>query len=229
MKGFFPGLVLVAAFPSIVWGQAPAGAEFQINSYTTNTQRFGAVASDANGDFVVVWGGDGQDGSSYGVFGQRFNASGVTQGAEFQVNTYTTGFQTSAAVSSDANGNFVVVWTSLPDGGGYGIFGRRYNATGIPQGAEFQVNSYTTSGQYLPTVAFDANGNFVVAWRSSGQDGSSYGIFGKRFNAAGAALGGDFQVNAYTTGGQTAPRIASDANGNFVVVWTSYGQDGSRY
>jgi hypothetical protein len=43
------------------------------------------------------------------------------------------------------------------------------------------VNSYTTSGQQWPKVASDANGNFVVAWTSYGQDGSYSGIFGQRF------------------------------------------------
>jgi hypothetical protein len=37
----------------------------------------------------------------------------IPAGAEFHVNTYTTGPQTSAKVASDANGNFVVVWESM--------------------------------------------------------------------------------------------------------------------
>jgi hypothetical protein len=42
-----------------------------------------AVASDSIGNFVVVWqGSGGQDGSDWGVFGQRFNASGLPQGGE---------------------------------------------------------------------------------------------------------------------------------------------------
>jgi hypothetical protein len=92
-------------------------------------------------------------------------------------------------VASDANGNFVVVWQSyLQDGSSSGIFGQRFNAAGLPQGAEFQVNSYTTSYQFGPAAAADANGNVVVVWNSLGQDGSNWGVFGQRFGVAGQAF-----------------------------------------
>jgi len=209
------------------WAQDPMGAEFRVNSYTPGHQRRPAVASDAQGNFVVVWQSFGQDGSSYGVFGRRFNASGVPQGLEFRVNSFTPDPQSRAAVASGANGNFVVVWQRWSDGSGYGIFGRRFDAAGLPQGSEFQINSYTTNGQAWPAVASDASGNFVVVWGSSGQDDSAYGVFGQRFNAAGLPQGSEFQINSYTTGTQAGPAVASDANGNFVVAWTSQGQDGS--
>ena len=51
-----------------------------------------------------------------------------------------------------------------------------------PTGAEFPVNSYTTSDQGIPAVASDASGNFVVAWSSYGQDGSGIGVFGQRYS-----------------------------------------------
>jgi hypothetical protein len=208
---------------SAVWAQDPVGAEFQVNSYTTGSQRRPAVASDANGNFVVVWSSNGQDGSSDGVFGQRFNSSGLPQGSEFQVNTYTTFSQWAPAVASDANGNFVVVWQNWT----YGAFGQRFNAAGLPQGSEFQVNSYATGFQSYPAVASDANGNFVVAWTSQA-DGSGYGVFGQRFSASGLPQGSEFQVNSYTTGNQAGPALASAANGYFVIAWVSNGQDGSN-
>ena len=66
----------------------PAGhwQRVRVNTYLTN--QYGAgVAMTANGDFVVTWTSDGQDGSGQGVYAQRFNASGVAQGSEFRVNT----------------------------------------------------------------------------------------------------------------------------------------------
>ncbi len=38
-----------------------------------------------------------------------------------------------------------------------------------------------------------------------------------------APVGGEIQVNTFTTGPQWAPALAMDADGDFVVVWTSYG------
>jgi len=206
---------------------APQASEFRVNSYTTGKQNYPSVIFDASGNFVVVWSGNQQDGSGYGIFGQRFDASGAVQGGEFRVNTYVTGNQLYPSVASSPIGDFVVVWQSGHDGSGYGIFGQRFDASGTPQGSEFQINTFTVGIQERPAVSADANGNFTVVWDSAGQDGSSYGIFGQRFNASGALQGGEFRVNTYTTSVQLDARVASDANGNFVVVWGSNQQDGS--
>jgi hypothetical protein len=50
------------------------GPEFQINTYTTGSQRSPAVASIGGVDFVVVSTGSGQDGDGDGIFGQRLCA-----------------------------------------------------------------------------------------------------------------------------------------------------------
>jgi hypothetical protein len=209
---------------------APRGAEFHVNTYTTLAQRLPAIASDAIGNFVVVWESYGQDGSSYGVFGQRFDATGAPQGSEFRLNAYTPGQQARPAVTYEPNGSFVVVWDGYSqDGDRFGIFGRRFNASGTPLGSEFQVNSYTTNSQNRPAVAADPNGGFVVAWSSYRQDGEGGAIVASRYDAAGTPQGGEFQVNTYTTNIQDFPVVASDANGNFVVVWKSLAQDGSSW
>src|SRR5439155_334406 len=82
------------------------------------------------------------------------STAGVPRGGEFRVNTYTTGHQTAPAVATDAAGDFVVAWASDgQDGDGYGVYAQRYSAAGVPQGAEFRANTYTTSFQTDPAVA----------------------------------------------------------------------------
>src|SRR5438552_2135307 len=99
-------------------------------------------------------------------------------GPEFRVNIYTTGAQGFPAVAADTSGNFAIVWQGdSQDGSNYGVFGQRYASSGAPLGPEFRVNTYTTSGQRLPSVAADTSGDFVVVWQSSSQDGDSYGVF----------------------------------------------------
>ncbi len=208
----------------------PVGAEFQVNTYTTGSQRYADVATDGAGNFVVVWHSyAGNDGSGYGVFCQRYDAAGNPVGAEFQVNTYTTGSQIIPAVAADGAGNVVVVWGGDGQEDSPGVFGQRYDAAGNPVGAEFQVNTYTPGGQGLPAVATDGAGNFVVVWTSGDQDGSGYGVFGQRYDAAGNPVGAEFQVNTYTTRYQFGSAVAADGAGNFVVVWGSGDQDGSGY
>jgi len=208
----------------------PLGAEFRVNTYTPGAQSYPAVASDSAGNFVVVWSSDQQDGSGLGIFAQRYSFTGAPLGGEFRVNSYTTSQQRFPSVASNAF-NFVVAWQSFgQDGDSEGVFAQRYSFTGAPLGGEFRVNSYTTSFQSSPTVASDAGGNFVVGWQSYTQDDpTDAGVFAQRFLGTGVALGGEFRVNTYTTGSQFFPAVTSDLTSNFVVVWTSYMQDGSSF
>src|SRR5438105_1807461 len=148
-------LAAVALVPSVAWPQGnPLGPEFRVNTYTTDSQGFPAVASESSGNFVVVWHSYSQDGSSVGIFGQRYASTGTPLGPEFRVNTYTTDGQGYPAVASDSSGNFVVVWWCITqDGSTFGVFGQRYASTGAPLGPEFRVNTYTTGRQASPAVA----------------------------------------------------------------------------
>jgi hypothetical protein len=112
------------------------GTQFQANTYTTNNQYNPAIDVDASGTFIVLWNSSLQDGDENGVFGQRYDSSGGKIGIDFQINTYTTGWQIAAAVAARASGDFVVVWESFPlpgnpgqDGANRGVFGQRFSAS----------------------------------------------------------------------------------------------------
>jgi hypothetical protein len=224
----------------------PIGGEFLVNAYTTGLQFRPKVAVAPNGEFVVVWTGYGDGGttppggssygSGYGVFARQFARDGTPLGGDFQVNTYTTHYQGSPSVAMSQSGDFVVVWhssypfdTGPQDGSGYGVFGRQFAASGVPLGDEFQVNTYTPGNQSIPAVAAAANGDFTVVWNSV--DGNAIGIFGRRFDADGSPRGDDFRINSYTPGPQSFPTIGAARDGDFVVAWTGQGvppgQDGS--
>ena len=260
----------------------PTSDEFRVNTHTTGSQTNPAVATDSDGDFVIVWQSDGQDGGGWGVYGQRYNSAGLPQGGEFRVNSTTTGNQQAPAVAMDADGDFVVVWEQDSASGAAGIGARRFNSAGVPQGNQFTValstlafapavstspggafvvawggsapgdgqgvamrlfdpngaplsnetavNTFTTGEQYYPSVAVAASGEFVIAWDSKEQDGSGWGVYAQRFNALGAKQGGELRVNTYTTDYQQNASVAIDADGDFVVAWTSSAdQNGTGY
>ena len=85
------GAVGPVRLPAAAAAQVPAGAEFQVNTYTTGSQFVSPWPSDAGG--ASSWSGErsARTARRYGVFAQRFDAAGAPLGAEFQVNTYTTG------------------------------------------------------------------------------------------------------------------------------------------
>jgi hypothetical protein len=139
-----------------------------------------AIAAHPGGNYVLVW--TGTDGNQGGIRGRQFNALGNPLGAEFQVNSYTTGNQTYPSIAMVDDGSFQVAWnSSIGDGDAQAVFARRFRPDGSPCEADFVVNTYTTGSQFGPFVSSDANGNFVVTWNSAGQDGDGVGVFGQRF------------------------------------------------
>lgn len=135
----------------------PIGSEFRINTYTTDDQRDQSVAALADGGFVVTWTSEGQN----GIYGQRYNASGVQVGSEFRINTTTDSSQLSSSVTALGDGGFVVAWASSYGG----LFGQRYDSNGTSVGSPFQVTGdYSSSNN--PIITSLSDGRLVVTWSS---------------------------------------------------------------
>ena len=92
--------------------------------------------------------------------------------------------------------------------------------------SEFLVNGNVDGDQEAPAAAVLAEGGFVIAWESGGQDGNGPGVFARRFSASGWPAGEEFQVNIFINGAQSGPALCGLEGGGFLVTWTSAGQDG---
>ena len=92
----------------------------------------------------------------------------------------------------DDAGGYVVAWVGYSNGQA-DVYMRLYNADGTPRTGEKLVtnsNYDKTTDQTQCSVAMDADGDFVVAWASKGQDpDGSWGIYAQRFNSMGSAPG----------------------------------------
>ena len=179
------------------------------------------------GGFVVTWQSEQVDGT-FDILAQRYDASGTRVGSVVQVNTTVADGQFAPHVAVLAGGGFVVAWQSeAQDGSGLGIFGRHFDQSGAAVGGEFQINTHTSNDQISASVAGLSIGGFVVVWESTEQDGSSGGIYGQVYDSSGNRIGGEFPINTYTSNWQGNPTVTAFADGHFVVVWQSAGQDGS--
>jgi hypothetical protein len=226
----------------------PTKSDIRVSSATKNNQTHPQVALLTDGNLVVVWSSDGQDGSLKGIYAQRFSPAGVKIGTEFQVNQFTANNQRTPSVAGLVNGNFVVAWVSELQRGfsSVDVYARLYNAGGSPLGGEFPVNTTTTNLCANPAIASLSSG-FAIVW--SQKDGTSltsgnpnngvpvsgvpttrsylnWDIFGRGFDHNGLAASEPVCVNTNRFGDQYGPKISASANGYF-VVWTSMGEDGS--
>lgn len=198
------------------------GTEFRINTTTAEGQITPSVTALSGGGFLVTWASDLQDGSSYGVYGQRYAPSGAAVGSEFRINTATQDTQDGPMAAAFSDGGFVVIWNSnLQDGGGFGVYGQRYDANGATVGSEFRVNTTTEYSQFISSVAALSGDGFVVTWTSVSQGATSWDVYGQRYDANGAAAGAEFRINTTTENVQYQSSVTALSGGGFVASWTS--------
>ncbi|MBL9124643.1 MAG: putative Ig domain-containing protein [Planctomycetaceae bacterium] len=204
------------------------GSPFRVNATTNGAQTAPTVALDSLGNFVVAWQSSTGDGSGDGIYARRYGFDGTALASEFRVNTTTSGNQQAPSIAMSDGGSFVVAFQSANrDASGNAVVARAFRANGTALANDFQVNQTTAGNQQAPSVAMDSAGNFIVSWQSAGQDGNGDAIVARRYGSTGTALAGEFLVNQATAGNQSAPSIAANGDGSFIVAWQSAGQDGS--
>ena len=207
----------------------PIGDEFRVNTETDDQQDNPQIAMTANGDFIIVWESDDQDGDGAGVYAQRYDSDGDPVGDEFRVNTETSADQDNPAVAMNDRGDVIIAWESTDqDGSGSGIYAQRYDSNGDAVGEEFRVNVENDGNQTSPVVGIDSTGNFIIAWSddTNGEDGDD--LFARQYNNLGQRVGEEFRVNTTTENDQEGLAIAINEAGNVLTVWESSadGNDG---
>ncbi len=217
-----------------------------VNTYTNNHQIDPTVCVLTGGNVLLAWSSYGQDGSLYGVYAQLFSPTGDKIGSEFQANQSTTLSQRSSSAAALPDGGFTLVWvgerqTTAPISQAEfivvtnpvprypaDIFGRLFSATGTPRGDEFRVSS-DNDPCANPVMAVSESGGMTVAWSQKGSmvNTNSWDIFARSFDSNSHPVSAAVQVNSYSYGDQFAPHIAAIGS-DYMVVWTSLAQDGSR-
>ena len=112
-------------------------------------------------------------------------------------------------------------------------------------------SAFNYDNQRYASVACDAEGDFVITWtdyRTLSNKTQQQDVYVRKFDAMGGLLGVDAggnpvydtrtdvngnpiagtaptMVNAYTAGNQKWSTVAMDLRGDFVVTWSSFGQD----
>jgi hypothetical protein len=230
--------VLVSAYTN--------SSSFQINP---------AVATLSNGNVIVVWSSYDQAGSSsmMDVYGQMLSTNGSRIGTNFLVNQFTQYNQRNPTVAALNNGGFVVAWVSeqetavSPDWGNnttvsntpsalmsmaqpsVDIYARIYGVSGsnaVASTSEFLVDTGNNPCS-SPAVAAASDSSYMVTWcaKNLNNPSSDWDIYERSFTNGNGGLVN--LVNSYTFGDQYNPRISS-IGGDYLILFTSLGQDGSR-
>ena len=205
--------------------QTTGSGEFQVNTEALGSQINASTAALVDGGFVVTWQSNLQDGDGYGIYAQRYDASGSAVGVELQVNTYASDNQSSPSITALADGGFVVAWNS--DGLNSGIYAQIYNADGAVVNAEILL-THSPVIHYNPSstsIVSSTNGGFIVTWQADLPDGDGHEIFAQIYDSSGGVSSGVFQVNTNAIHSQYDPSITILSDDRFLITWTSIGQD----
>ncbi len=192
------------------------GGETQVNTSHALNQQFPAVATLANGGFIVTWFSD-----NAGIYTRVYGADGSAVSGEMRVNTASAGPQSMPSTAGLADGGYLVAWDGTD-----GIHAQRFDSHGAALSADARID---TGGGAIakPVVAALVDGGYVVAWQSVAADGNGLDVHAQRFGADGSVGGAQSIVNGTLLGHQTSPAITAMPDGGYVVAWTSTDQDGS--
>lgn len=123
------------------------------------------------------------------------------------------------------SGGWIVWQDNATDGDGLGISARRIGGSLSGEFSAFRVNELGVGDQENPNVAISSSGITAFVWQ--GGPVGMQDIYLRIASGGGTFVTGDILVNSYTNQHQANPSIASLSNDRFVVVWSSFEQDGS--
>ena len=214
-------LICIEAFANEKQNEKRIMSDTMINTWTANDQLNPKISSLSDGNFVVIWESNLQDGTGWDIHGQIFYSNGIKKGKEFCVNDYLKPSGASPDIASTTSDKFMVVWVDYcNDFFSCGlIIGQIFINNGTKVGDQFQISSNTGFSRYFnnPSVTTLKNNNFIVVW-----DYEFGRIYIQIVTDIGTTVGTSISINipGNTPGNSpSSPLVTSLANGNFVVVW----------
>ncbi len=156
------------------------------------------------------------------VFGQT---PYIPQGGEFRISGALVGEQTKPRIGLNQTGGYLVWQDNSTDGDGLGIRARRLGSDFSPAYEPFRVNQVGALDQENPQVTLTKSGGAVFVWQGGALGHQQ--IYARFLAANGTFAMGEVQVSNYADGMQADPGVTSLENGDVIVVWSSFGQDGS--
>jgi hypothetical protein len=178
------------------------------------------VVTDPGGRAVIAW-EDSRSGTSWDLYAQRVNASGVLMwNANGEIVCTAAQSQGSADIADDGSGGAFIVWQDDRNTLSTDVYAQHFNGSGGPVWTPGGVAVCTaTNHQFSPRVTPAGSGAAVFSWQDL-RNGTDYDVFAQRINAAGtpAWTAGGRPIGT-AQGGQLDPAIAGDGAGGAIIAW----------
>lgn len=185
------------------------------------------IASDQAGRAVIAW-EDARSGTSWDVYAQRVNPSGILMWAAPGEAVCTAAqSQGSIDIADDGSGGALIAWQDDRNVLSTDIYAQRLTSVGgiawTPGGVAV---CDAPNHQFSPRVVSAGAGSAVVAWHDL-RNGTDYNVYAQRIGASGSAgWTADGVALGAAAGHQLDPVPASDGAGGAIVAWKD-GRNGS--
>lgn len=205
-------------------GTGTWGTEELIESGNLGNASAPQIAIDNSDNVIAAWA------QSNGVYNDIF------------VNTYTTstGWGTATLRASgdnggvgaerpriafDANGDATMVWSEY-DGAKNSLYAIHYTGSTNTWGTEVLIENGDNGNASNHDLAVDNNGNAMVVWTQNEISSIRQSVYANRYNVSTDSWGTEILLENNEDGSAASPKVAIDADGNALVVWT---QDGNTF
>ena len=175
------------------------------------------VATNSNGQSVVVWQSDGPEGE--GVYVQLISSSDATSLPRL-VDLGQSELEASYLQSAiDGEGNYSIIWRGADDATS-DIYLRRYSADGAPIDLlPVNVSQGTDRGAYATSIVSNSAGRIVVTWQNPEDD-----LMYRRYSSTGLSLDGGPRVGVqagddFLRLNKSRRYVAVAEGGEFYLVW----------
>ncbi len=152
---------------------------------------------------------------------QRFDAGGADPLTPLAANFASLLVYTPVALQHD--GTFLVAGTKRINnqGNDYDVHFQRFDADGTPLGPATPVHPPMPGWQDGPVIGIADDGQFVIAWLNTPENGPGYSIHARRYAADATPIGNIVDI-ATGEGYPTGFDMAMDSAGSFTTVWGDF-------
>jgi hypothetical protein len=192
-----------------------------ISDDTTETNNFPAsVASNSKSNhFVVTWLKNPFSVGSQVLY-RQYTKDGIPTSDPLKVNEREDFSQMwGPDVVMDGTGNFSIVWSAEVDSV-WGIYIRRFNSAGMPQGISEQISHIKVVRNSNVYISMDDEQRYVIAWEGR-QEGLSR-IYAQRFSQNHTTLGENFKISSSPDTTSHFNHCIVFRNGKIYTAWPAW-------
>jgi hypothetical protein len=198
----------------------PLGRPFRVNPTVGDLSANPALASDAQGNVLIVW--DANDGSGPGVYGRLYSAQGEALGAAQRISTSTVGRQNRPSAAFIEGQGYMVLWQ-----GATGerfrtrIYGQRLDTAGQKIGGQIEISHGALEYEYDPSLVATPRGTYMAAWMLWD---SSFprAVRGRELNADGTPFSDEINISTSRVDAQYRTSLATHPVDGALAVWEGF-------